>query len=165
LDTLPNPGADDNEIDNGAGQAGGSIANSTLRLGQQRHQRIRFVYLCIWTNKDASLLGVYMVDPALNINDLNNTSADLGGALIVDLDSGLSGGMGASLPHKLTRLPRTSTATMPLDSRTLTNSIANASTANSIWSVRSRCQGNLFTAAKGADDSDPLGTLTGTAGE
>jgi hypothetical protein len=41
-----------------------------------------------------NVLGVYMVDPALNVNDPNNTTTDVGGALILDLDTGLPGGMG-----------------------------------------------------------------------
>jgi hypothetical protein len=46
---------------------------------------------CNGTLQDVCLLGVYMTDPALNINDPNNTTTNLGGALIVDLDPPLQG--------------------------------------------------------------------------
>jgi hypothetical protein len=36
---------------------------------------------------DITTLGIYMTDPALNLNDPNNTTGG-GGALVVDLDSG-----------------------------------------------------------------------------
>ena len=35
--------------------------------------------------QDVSLLGIYMTDPTLNLNDPNNTATGLGGALITDL--------------------------------------------------------------------------------
>lgn len=41
-----------------------------------------------------SNLGVYMTDPTLNLLDPNNTSAGGGNALVLDLDSDLSGGTG-----------------------------------------------------------------------
>jgi hypothetical protein len=45
---------------------------------------------------DVSILGIYMTDPLLNLNDPNNTGSGLGGALVADLDgatpiSGLNG--------------------------------------------------------------------------
>jgi hypothetical protein len=40
---------------------------------------------------DVCFLGVYMVDPSLNINDPNNTTSGLGGAVIADLDEFLVG--------------------------------------------------------------------------
>ncbi len=43
-------------------------------------------------------LGVYMTDPALNLLDPNNTSGG-GGALVLDLDSVLSGGTGIVIPQ------------------------------------------------------------------
>jgi hypothetical protein len=43
---------------------------------------------------DVSVLGVYMTDPLLNLNDPNNTTSGLGGALIADMDSAnASGGL------------------------------------------------------------------------
>jgi hypothetical protein len=38
-----------------------------------------------------SVLGVYMTDPNLNVNDPSNTTSGLGGALLADLDFGLIG--------------------------------------------------------------------------
>jgi len=43
------------------------------------------------TTLDLNFLGMYAVDNAININDPNNTTTGLGGALIVDLDSVLIG--------------------------------------------------------------------------
>jgi len=47
-----------------------------------------------------SLLGVYMVDPHLNINDPNNTISGTGGALLVDLaGDGVTVGAGTLVPQ------------------------------------------------------------------
>jgi hypothetical protein len=43
-------------------------------------------------------VGIYMVDPTLNINDPNNLNGG-GGALLLDLDSGLAGGIGVMIPQ------------------------------------------------------------------
>jgi hypothetical protein len=40
---------------------------------------------------DISVLGIYMTDPNLNLNDPNNTTSGLGGALVADLDTFLNG--------------------------------------------------------------------------
>jgi hypothetical protein len=40
---------------------------------------------------DVSQFGIYMTDPTLNLNDPNNTTTGLGGALIIDLDEPLIG--------------------------------------------------------------------------
>jgi hypothetical protein len=53
---------------------------------------------------DITTLGIYMTDPALNLNDPSNPTGG-GGALVVDLDSGASGspalpgGMGVIIPQ------------------------------------------------------------------
>jgi hypothetical protein len=39
-------------------------------------------------------LGIYMTDPALNLLDPNNTTSGMGGALVLDLDTFLTGGTG-----------------------------------------------------------------------
>src|SRR4029077_14679705 len=46
-------------------------------------------------------LGIYMTDPNLNLNDPNNTSNGLGGALAADMDpnASLSGGIGVVIPQ------------------------------------------------------------------
>ncbi len=40
---------------------------------------------------DTTLLGIYAVDPNLNINDPNNATSGLGGALVADLDEPVAG--------------------------------------------------------------------------
>lgn len=40
---------------------------------------------------DIVTLGIYMTDPSLNLNDPNNTTSGLGGALVADLDTSLNG--------------------------------------------------------------------------
>ena len=40
---------------------------------------------------DLSALGIYMTDPNLNLNDPNNTTGGLGGALVAELDLNLNG--------------------------------------------------------------------------
>ena len=41
--------------------------------------------------QDVSALGIYMTDPNLNLNDPNNTTSGLGGAVVADLDVTLNG--------------------------------------------------------------------------
>ncbi|MGH9499525.1 MAG: beta strand repeat-containing protein [Terriglobales bacterium] len=55
---------------------------------------------------DISALGIYMTDPNLNLNDPNNTTSGLGGALLAEMDGtlspsgiGLSGGTGFLIPQ------------------------------------------------------------------
>ena len=48
---------------------------------------------------DVSALQVYATDPTLNLNDPNNTSADVGGALLLDADDVLAGGIGVVVPQ------------------------------------------------------------------
>ena len=48
---------------------------------------------------DVSVLGLYMTDPNLNLNDPNNTSSGLGGALVADMDAVIAGGTGVVIPQ------------------------------------------------------------------
>lgn len=48
---------------------------------------------------DISLFGVYMTDPKLNLNDPNNTTTGVGGALVVDLDGTIPAGIGVLVPQ------------------------------------------------------------------
>ncbi|HEY4903584.1 MAG TPA: hypothetical protein VIH89_08945 [Candidatus Sulfotelmatobacter sp.] len=48
---------------------------------------------------DVSALGIYMTDPNLNLNDPNNTTSGLGGALVADMDPILPGGTGVLIPQ------------------------------------------------------------------
>jgi hypothetical protein len=57
---------------------------------------------------DVSVLGIYMTDPMLNLNDPNNTTSGWGGALIADLD-GANSGVGLNGTGVL--IPQTDTST------------------------------------------------------
>jgi hypothetical protein len=57
---------------------------------------------------DITVLGVYMTDPLLNLNDPNNTTSGLGGALVADLDAANSS---TGLNGTGILLPQTDTAT------------------------------------------------------
>jgi hypothetical protein len=48
--------------------------------------------------EDVSVLGIYMTDPLLNLSDPNNTTSGLGGALVADLDTTLTG-TGLAIPQ------------------------------------------------------------------
>jgi hypothetical protein len=48
---------------------------------------------------DVSFLGIYMTDPNLNLNDPNNTTSGLGGALVADLDGYILNGTGVLTPQ------------------------------------------------------------------
>jgi hypothetical protein len=57
---------------------------------------------------DVSVLGVYMTDPSLNLNDPNNTTSGTGGALIADLDT-LLFGTGVIVPQTSTSISASAT--------------------------------------------------------
>jgi hypothetical protein len=124
---------------------------------------------------DVSALGVYMVDPALDINDPNNTtSPDVGGALVVDLDAGLSGGMGVITPQTDTTQAdfAGSYAAGFQDLNAFPNTACNSNGSLFICEFdmlgpfsMTATTGPLSTATIGADDSDPFGTWSGTPGE
>jgi hypothetical protein len=48
---------------------------------------------------NVSALGIYMTDPKLNLNDPNNTTSGLGGALVADLDLEIEGATGVLVPQ------------------------------------------------------------------
>jgi hypothetical protein len=95
--TNPNSGtlngiADDDEYDNDA------IVESASISGNYAVASNGYGSLTIAAGDlgDVSVLGIYMTDPLLNLNDPNNTGSGLGGALVADLDgatpiSGLNG--------------------------------------------------------------------------
>jgi hypothetical protein len=58
---------------------------------------------------DISVLGIYMTDPLLNLEDPNNTTSGLGGALIADLDVSSANSSGVNGTGIL--LPQTDTST------------------------------------------------------
>jgi hypothetical protein len=49
--------------------------------------------------QDVTNLGIYMTDPNLNLNDPNNTTSGLGGALVADLDGYTLNGTGVLTPQ------------------------------------------------------------------
>ena len=156
--------ADDNELDWGVQSFGNDISGSVYDLVDSGVNGYGSMELA--NNNDVSSFGVYMVDPALNINDPNNTTTDLGGALIVDLSSSgvTPGGMGVITPQ---------TDTTSTDFAG--NYAAGFQDFNYFESVNAcgDCEfdmvgpftmasgGALSTASVGADDSDPLGTISG----
>jgi hypothetical protein len=48
---------------------------------------------------NVALLGIYLTDPTLNLNDPNNTTTGLGGAVVNDLDDSLPGTTGVLTPQ------------------------------------------------------------------
>ena len=87
LTTVPAGGtfngvADDDEYDNGTIVADASISgNYTVASNGYGSLTIAAGDL-----GDISVLGLYMTDPLLNLEDPNNTTSGLGGALVADLD-------------------------------------------------------------------------------
>ena len=98
--TVPSAGnftgvADDNEYDNGTLVTAASIG------GTYQIQSTGYGSLTIAPGDlgDVSVLGVYITDPNLNLNDPNNTTTGLGGALIADLDGFNLNGTGVLVPQ------------------------------------------------------------------
>jgi hypothetical protein len=91
--------ADDNELDYGVEVQADSISGSSYDLVTSGVNGYGSMSITWGTSgPHVSSLGIYMVDPTLNINDPNNTtSVDVGGALVVDLV--LPGGMGVIIPQ------------------------------------------------------------------
>ena len=156
--------ADDNELDNGVQLFGSDITGSTYNLVGTLANG--YGSMALTNNGDVSLLGVYMVDPALNINDPNNTT-DVGGALIVDLSPSLvtEGGMGVITPQ-------TDTTSTDFNG-SYAAGFQNFNYFDTVNVACGDCEldmvgpftmasgGALSTASIGADDSDPLGTISG----
>ena len=74
--------ADDNEYDNAVIVPAATISGNYTVTGNG------YFGLTIAAGDlgDISVLGIYMTDPVLNLNDPNNTTSGLGGALVADLD-------------------------------------------------------------------------------
>jgi len=95
--TNPNSGtfngiADDDEYDNDTIVEAASIAGN-YAVASDGYGSLT---IAVGDLGDVSVLGIYMTDPLLNLNDPNNTGSGLGGALVADLDgatpiSGLNG--------------------------------------------------------------------------
>ncbi|MFZ3263480.1 MAG: hypothetical protein WA172_05735 [Terriglobales bacterium] len=102
LTTVPAPSsgmftgvADDNEYDNGTLVSDATIAGGYNIAGNG------YGSLTVTAGDlgDVSVLGIYMTDPLLNLNDPNNTSSGLGGALVADLDGFNLNGTGVLIPQ------------------------------------------------------------------
>ncbi len=87
--------ADDNEFDNGIivprAPISGSYAVASNGYGN--------LTITAGDLGDVSVLGIYMTDPLLNLNDPNNTTSGLGGALVADLDGFTLNGTGVLIPQ------------------------------------------------------------------
>jgi hypothetical protein len=85
---------DESEPQNGVFAARGSKIKGTYSIGSNGYGSLAFD--AVNPNYpglgDVTSLGIYMTDPALNLNDPNNPTGG-GGALVVDLDAGLVAGV------------------------------------------------------------------------
>ena len=156
--------ADDNELDWGVQSFGNDITDSSYDLVSSGVNG--YGSMTLLNNNDISLLGVYMVDPALNINDPNNTTTDVGGALIVDLSSSgvTPGGMGVITPQTDTTATDFSgsyAAGFQNFNYFETVNPCGDCEFDMVGPFTMASGGALSTASIGADDSDPLGTISG----
>ncbi|MGA8270163.1 MAG: hypothetical protein WB919_01310 [Candidatus Sulfotelmatobacter sp.] len=154
--------ADDNELYNGVQVENTLLTGSTYDLASSGINGYGSMSLNFGTSAaDVSSIGLYMTDPALNLNDPNNTTTDVGGALLVDMDPGLPGGIGVVTPQ---------TDTTATD---FNGSYAAGFQDFNSFGACDGCEfdmvgpftvtaGALSTASIGADGSDPLDTLTST---
>jgi hypothetical protein len=88
--TIPDPGtvqgvADDDEEGN---VVSGSSISGTYTVASNGYGSLTITPGDLG---DVSALGIYMTDPNLNLNDPNNTTSGLGGALVADLDVNVNG--------------------------------------------------------------------------
>jgi hypothetical protein len=163
--------ADDNELDNGVLEVADTLTGTYL-IGTNGYGSLSPV----WGSGLENVVqqGLYMVDPALDINDPNNTtSADVGGAVLVDLSlTGVTaGGIGVITP-----------ATDLTQADFSGNYAAGFQDYNNFGFTTASCivfcefdmvgpfsmtatTGPFATATIGAEDSDPFGTWDGTPGE
>jgi hypothetical protein len=159
--------ADDNELDVGTQQVAAPISGSTYDLlssGINGYGSITMNWNSVSPLPDVTSLGLYMVDPALNINDPNNTtSADVGGALIIDMDGTLPGGSGVITPQ-------TDPAVASFNGTYVAGfqDINEFSTSCNFCEFDMVSQGTMATGAAlslTGTDSDPFGTWDGTPAE
>ncbi|HKS81899.1 MAG TPA: hypothetical protein VJR23_10385 [Candidatus Acidoferrales bacterium] len=96
ISTTPATGAFNGVVDV---DEGGTVASGSPILGTYSMASTGYGSLSITNGGalDAATLGVYAVDPNLNINDPNNPSGG-GGALVADLDSAVTG-IGVLVPQ------------------------------------------------------------------
>lgn len=157
--------ADDNELDWGQQLFGSDISGSVYDLVDSGVNGYGSMELA--NDGNISSFGVYMVDPALNINDPNNTATDLGGALIVDLSSGgvTPGGMGVITPQTdTTAADFSGSYAAGFQNFNYFESVNPCGDCefDMVGPFTMASGGALSTATVGADDNDPLGTISGT---
>ena len=87
---------DANELDNGILSALASPMSGTYSIASNGYGSLTITGGL--GGGHISALGMYMTDPALNLNDPNNTSGG-GGALVLDMAASLSGGTGVLTPQ------------------------------------------------------------------
>jgi hypothetical protein len=155
--------ADDNELDWGVQLFASDITGSTYNLVGTLANG--YGSMSLINNGDVSLLGVYMVDPALNINDPNNAATDVGGALIVDLSSSgvTPGGMGVITPQTdTTSTDFSGSYAAGFQSFNYFNfTVCGDCEFDMVGPFTMASGGALNTASIGADDSDPFDTISG----
>jgi hypothetical protein len=101
--------ADDNELGNGVASALAAPISGTYSIGSSGYGSLS---VTSGNLGDVTTLGVYMTDPNLNLSDPNNTtSLNPGGALVINLDAVLAGGVGVLVPQ-------TDTSTASFDNNT-----------------------------------------------
>jgi hypothetical protein len=66
----------------------GAIISGTYSIASNGYGSLKITSASLG---DVKALGIYMTDPTLNLNDPNNTTSGLGGALVADLDTALNG--------------------------------------------------------------------------
>jgi hypothetical protein len=114
-----------------------------------------------------SSMGLYVTDPALNLNDPNNTTTDVGGALLVDLDAALPGGIGVITPQTdatASDFAGSYAAGFQDFNSYDTNNVCDGCEFDMVGPF-TVTGGALNTASIGADDSDPLYTIPSDGGE
>lgn len=153
--------ADDNELDTPLQSVASAISGS-YTVGTNGYASISLT-----GDGDVTLLGLYLTDPMLNLNDPNNTTTDLGGALVIDLDSSTTGTSGVPLPGGMGVItPQTDTTATDFSGTYVAGfQDYNAFNANcggcefDMIALFSMTSGTFSTT--GADDSDPLDTISG----
>jgi hypothetical protein len=101
LTTVPAGGTfqgvgDDDEIYNTVSASGSSVLG-TYSIAANGYGNLTITNAGLG---DVTDFGIYMTDPTLNLNDPNNTTSGLGGALIADLDGTDLNGTGVLIPQQ-----------------------------------------------------------------
>jgi|SRR5271165_1857906 len=161
--TITGGEADDNELDNSLQQVTTAITGS-YSIASNGYGTISFVGDGDVTATNPA--GLYMVDPTLNINDPNSSGSgqpDVGGALIVDMDPGLPGGIGVITPLTTGSFSGTYVAGFQNF-----NDFQCTASPCSVFEFDMISQGTMTTGAAlslTGDDSDPFGSWDGTGAE